>query len=154
MHMHSHILTCTLSRTLAWSHTHTPPTQSLTHIHPCILTLTPTCILTQVKHKFIHLHTDNTHSQIHIHKHLANVIHKRATFIEPTKQHCELSSTNSTVQMRKLKLSKVKEPAQGHAVCTWKGMSDCKLCTAVCRIRSKPTHCVCDLLRISLIIPL
>lgn len=152
MHMHSQILTCARSHTLAWSHTH--HLQRVSHTYTHVYSHSHPHAYSQVKHTFIHLHTDNTHSQIHIHKHLANVIHKRATFIEPTKQHCELSGTNSIVQMRKLKLSKVKEPAQGHAVCKWKGMSDCKLCTAVSRIRRKPTHCVCDLLRISLIIPI
>lgn len=43
-------------------------------------------------------------------------MHKLDTFIESTQQHYELSITNSIVQMRKLKLRKVKQLIQGHAV--------------------------------------
>lgn len=56
--------------------------------------------------------------------------------------------------MQKWKLRKVEELVQRHAVSKQEAMSVFEVGIAVCRIRNKPTHCVCDLLRISLITPL
>lgn len=150
------ILTCTLTHLHNHAHTHTPCTQSLVHTysthiytHSCAH-IPKNCTHT---HMCAHAYTfTHRYTFMNMHTHTqASVLHKWTTFIESTQQHHELDLINFIVHMRNSKLRKVKELVQNHAVSKWETHS--KVCTAICRIRNKPNHCVYDFLRFSLIIP-